>query len=317
MARPISGPTIGGLLRSAARWARWVVWGTASWCIGVTLAAAAPNTPPPASQVIHLRLAQTDPDNPLIAYRIEVIRLAMQASGKRYTLGPCATPVTPTSDLRYIELIRQGDGCNLFATSVGSRMTRGLLPIAFPIYLGGGGYRVLIANQRGIAQAPLITSLEDLKKHTIGTGDDWVDTDILTSNGFDVVRGSYLNLFEMLKAGRFDYFNRSLFEASGEIGRYSPKGELAVVPNLLIVYQEDLFFYTSPDRRDIHDSLLDGLRIIYRNGKLAELIDRHESTREVRKSLLSTSLRVFRLRNEQLTEAERKTLETYSLKWLR
>jgi hypothetical protein len=266
---------------------------------------------------LQLRMAQPKGSNPLIAYRTELIRLAMKASGQAFTLSPCDVSDAPTSDLRNAELVRAGEHCNLLATSAGSRMTQGLLAIAFPIYLGGGGYRVLMANPRGLAEAASVRDLEDLKRYRIGSGYDWVDSDIFQSNGFEVVRGHYLNLFEMLKADRFDYLNRSVFEAWGELARYAPEGELAVVPDLLIVYPEDLFFYTTPGRQDIHDSLLKGLRKLYASGALARLIEQHPSTREARHALSSARLRVLRLQNHSLNAVERRALDTYTLQWLR
>lgn len=266
---------------------------------------------------IDIKLAATDELNPLIAYRTALIRLAMQASGRKYTLSHCETSNATTSDLRYIALIKSGQACNVFVTSAGSRLTEGLTLIPFPIYLGGGGYRVLLANPSGLRNARSITHIEQLKKYPIGTGLDWVDTDILETNGFALIKGSYLNLFDMLKVGRFDYLNRSIFEAPSELSHYDTDHQLGLVPDLLLVYPEDLFFYTTPGRNDIRDSLLEGLQKIYRNGALAALIDTHPSTRSARPYLQSRALRVFRITNQNLPPAERKAIETYPLKWLK
>lgn len=271
----------------------------------------------PAVRRIDIKLAAADELNPLIAYRSALIRLAMQASGKPYTLTHCKVPMTSTSDLRYVELIKAGEVCNVFVTSAGSRLTEGLKLIPFPIYLGGGGYRVLLANPRGMKNAGSITRIEQLKNHPIGSGLDWVDTDILQTNGFEVVKGSYLNLFEMLKVGRFDYLNRSIFEATSELGRYGTEQQLGLVQDMLLIYPEDLFFYTTPGRDDIRASLLDGLQKIYRSGALATLIETHESTRNAKQYLRSRNLRIFRIENPRLPAAERKAIETYTLKWLK
>lgn len=270
-----------------------------------------------AERPINIKLATVDELNPLIAYRSALIRLAMQASGKKYTLTHCQVPVPSTSDLRYVELIKVGEVCNVFATSAGSQLTEGLNLVPFPIYLGGGGYRVLLANQRGMNNASSITSAEQLKKYPIGSGLDWVDTDILQTNGFELVKGSYLNLFDMLKVGRFDYLNRSVFEATSELDRYDPEHSLSLVPDLLLIYPEDLFFYTTPGRDDIRDSLLDGLQKIYRSGALATLIDTHESTRSARLYLQNHPQRIFRIENPNLPPVERKAIATYWWKWLK
>ncbi len=182
--------------------------------------------PPVEDRVIEIKLADLNDDNPLINYRKAVIELAMKASGKRYTLVGCQITEASTSDRRFVQLIQSGQYCNLMATSAGSELTRGLEPIPFPIYLGGGGYRVLLANHKSLDAASAIRSLDDLRKFRIGSGTGWVDTSIMQANGLTVVQGSYMNLFEMLKAQRFDFYNRSVFEAAGELENYDPQHQL-------------------------------------------------------------------------------------------
>lgn len=264
---------------------------------------------------IEIKLADLNNDNPLINYRKAVLELALKASGRRFSISGCQVTDVGTSDLRHVQLIKSGQYCNLMATSAGSALTQGLMQIPFPIYLGGGGYRVLLANRKSLAAAATIRTLDDLKKFCIGSGIGWVDTAIMQANGLAVVQGTYMNLFEMLKVGRFDFYNRSVFEAGAELESYDSAHELAIVPDLLLVYLEDLFFYTSPGRDDIRDAVLTGLQKIYANGALADLIRTHASTRQARLWLKSPKTRVFRLDNDRLTPMERQALETYRLDW--
>ncbi|MFJ3057033.1 hypothetical protein [Herbaspirillum sp. NPDC087042] len=273
--------------------------------------------PAAEDHVIEIKLADLNDDNPLINYRKALLELALKASGRRYTISGCQLTDVATSDLRYAQLIKSGQYCNLLATSAGGELTQGLLPIQFPIYLGGGGYRVLLANRKSLAAAKAIRSLDDLRKFSIGSGIGWVDTSIMQANGLAVVQNNYMNLFEMLKAGRFDFYNRSVFEVAGELDSYDARHELAIVPDLVLVYPEDLFFYTSPNREDIRDAVLDGLRKIHRNGELAELIRTHSSTRNARALLQSAKGRVLMLDNARLTPLERQAIETYRMDWFK
>ncbi len=278
------------------------------------------NTSPAAAgseSTIEIKLADLNDDNPLINYRKAVIELAMRASGKSYTLTGCQITEASTSDRRFVQLIQAGQYCNLMATSAGGELTRGLETIPFPIYLGGGGIRVLLAHRKSLEAATTIRSLNDLRRFRIGSGSGWVDTSIMQANGLTVVQSSYMNLFEMLKAQRFDFYNRSVFEAVGELENYDPQHQLAIVPDLILYYPSDLFFYTTPGRDDIRDALLDGLRKIQRNGALAELIQNHRSTRNARVALKSGKARVLALTNERLTPIEREALETYKLDWFK
>lgn len=273
--------------------------------------------PPAEDHVIEIKLADLNDDNPLIDYRKALLELAMKASGRRYTISGCQLADVATSDLRHVQLIKSGQYCNLLATSAGSALTQGLLSIEFPIYLGGGGYRVLLANRKSLEAARLIRNLDDLKRFSIGSGIGWGDTSIMQANGLAVVQANYMNLFAMLKAGRFDFYNRSAFEASAELESYDPGHELAIVPGLVLFYPEDLFFYTSPNRADLREALLEGLRKIHRSGELAELIRTHRSTRHARSVLQQAKGRVLVLANDRLTPLERQAIETYKLDWFK
>ncbi|MCI1006484.1 ABC transporter substrate-binding protein [Herbaspirillum sp. C7C8] len=274
-------------------------------------------SPAANAQVIEIKLADLNDDNPLINYRKAVLELAMRASGRPFSIKGCQVADVATSDQRYVELVQTGQYCNLLATSAGSGMTRSLQAIPFPIYLGGGGYRVLLANRHSLERARSIRSLDDLRAFTIGSGIGWVDTSIMQSNQLKVVQSNYLNLFEMLKAGRFDFYNRSIFEAASELETYDPAHQLAIVPDLVLYYPADLFFYTTPGRDDIRDALLDGLRKIHRNGALLDLIQKHRSTRNARLAMLGTHPRVIELKNDRLTPIEHQAIQTYKMDWFK
>jgi len=280
-------------------------------------ASARAQSPADNAQVIEIKLADLNDDNPLVRYRKAVLELALRASGRPFSIKGCHIANVSTSDQRYIQLIQAGQYCNLITTSAGSGMTRTLEPIPFPIYLGGGGYRVLLANRESFERARSIRTLDDLRAFTIGSGIGWVDTSIMQANQLKVAQGNYLNLFEMLKAGRFDFYNRSIFEATSELETYDAAHQLAIVPDLVLYYPTDLFFYTSPGRDDIRDALLDGLKKIHRNGALLDLIQKHSSTRQVHQAMHGTRPRVIELQNDRLTPIERQAIETYKMDWFK
>ncbi|MBW9336809.1 ABC transporter substrate-binding protein [Herbaspirillum sp. RU 5E] len=280
-------------------------------------ASARAQSPAANAQVIEIKLADLNDDNPLINYRKAVLELAMRASGRPFSIKGCQVANVATSDQRYVQLVQAGQYCNLIATSAGSGMTRTLEAIPFPIYLGGGGYRVLLANRESLERARTIRTLDDLRTFTIGSGIGWVDTSIMQANQLKVAQSNYLNLFDMLKAGRFDFYNRSIFEATSELETYDPAHQLAIVPDLVLYYPTDLFFYTSPGRDDIRDALLDGLKKIHRNAALLDLIQKHGSTRQVRQAMRGTRPRVIELQNDRLTPIERQAIETYKMDWFK
>lgn len=266
--------------------------------------------------VIEIKLADLNDDNPVIHYRKALLELAMRASGRPFVIKGCQVANVATSDQRYVQLIQAGQYCNLLATSAGSGMTRTLEAIPFPIYLGGG-YRVLLARRDSLERARTIHTLDDLRAFTIGSGTGWLDTSIMQANHLKVAQGNYMNLFEMLKAARFDFYNRSIFEAASELQAYDPQHQLAIVPDLVLYYPTDLFFYTTPGRNDIREALLDGLRKIHRNGALLDLIQKHHSTRHVRLAMQRAHPRVIVLQNDRLTPSERLAIEHYKMDWFK
>jgi hypothetical protein len=175
---------------------------------------------------------------------------------------------------------------------------------------------VLLANRESLERARTIRTLDDLRTFTIGSGIGWVDTSIMQANQLKVAQSNYLNLFDMLKAGRFDFYNRSIFEATSELETYDPAHQLAIVPDLVLYYPTDLFFYTS---RAATISAMPCWTVskIHRNAALLDLIQKHGSTRQVRQAMRGTRPRVIELQNDRLTPIERQAIETYKMDWFK
>ncbi|MEF9898143.1 MAG: hypothetical protein RR736_07300 [Pseudomonas sp.] len=278
---------------------------------------AAAQTPTTNNNRIEIKLAELEEGNPLVEYRKALIKLAMEASGKEYSLTKCDVSSGSTSDFRYAELIKEGVRCNMLATSAGGDATGKLMIIPFPIYLGGGGYRVLLANARSIKGSESIKSLADLRKYKVGSGLGWVDTKIMSENGFDVVKSNYYNLFDMLRVGRFEYLTRSIYEASSELALNGRDGELIIVPNILLHYPVDLFFYVTPGREDIKNSMLDGLVKLYNSGLYEKFLSEHESTKNSLLVVKPETRIILEIENRRLTFEERSALEKFKSKWIR
>ncbi|MGL5811811.1 MAG: hypothetical protein ACRCYW_00535 [Aeromonas sp.] len=285
-----------------------------SWLAACTLLLASGFWPVTSqAEVVRVRLVGSNQTgNPLLQYRQTLLESAIRAAGHTPDVRFCQLPKGVTSDKRAATEVSLGKRCNMLATSIGADFARGLSLVPVPIYLGGGGYRVLLhpARDEGLAG---IRDLEGLKRLRIGSGRTWVDSDILRANGLQVVTSEYPNLFPMLKAGRFDVLPRAIFEVLPEVAHFGPG--LAIDNRLLLHYPSDLFFYGAPENRRTNEIVAAGLDIMYHNGSFQALLRSHDSTRLALQQLDLPSRTVITLDNPYLSEEQQGILRRYHPEW--
>lgn len=264
------------------------------------------------AEVIEVRLVGSNQsDNPLLQYRQDLLESAIRAAGHTPDVRFCQLPKGVTSDKRAATEVRLGTRCNMLATSIGATFAKGLALIPVPLYLGGGGYRVLLHPSK--EELTGIDDLESLKTLRIGSGRTWVDSDIFRANGLQVVASEYPNLFPMLKAGRFDVLPRAIFEVLPEVERFGPG--LAIDSRLLLHYPSDLFFYGAPQNQRTNEIVATGLDIMYRDGSFQALLTSHASTSAALQQLNLPARRVIALNNHYLDEKQRDILKRYRPLW--
>lgn len=269
---------------------------------------------PALAEVIHVRLVGSNQtDNPLLQYRQALLTAAIQSAGHTPDVRFCQLPGKATSDKRAAAEVASGVRCNMLATSMGAAFTRPLSLIPVPIYLGGGGYRVLLSSANS-ARLDDIDSLATLRALRLGSGTTWVDTAIFRANQLNVVTSEYPNLFAMLKVGRFDALPRAVFEALPEVARFGPG--IGIEPRLLIHYPGDLFFYGSPANAATNAIIASGLNIMYHSGAFHTFIRQHPSTRLALQQLDLSARLVIELENPYLGAEQREILRRYPPVWL-
>lgn len=148
-----------------------------------------------------------------------------------------------------------------------------LLSIKIPIAKGLYGYRLFLIHKDNQPLFDQVTTLEDLKQLRIGVGRTWLDSPILSDNGFRVVTGgNYEGLFRMLITRRFDGFSRGINEAFHEQEeRVHRLPELAVEKALCLHYPMPRYFYTAKGNTAFAGRLTQGLETIIANGTFDEI----------------------------------------------
>ncbi|MCL6484544.1 MAG: hypothetical protein I4O49_10285 [Janthinobacterium lividum] len=203
--------------------------------------------------------------------------------------------------------------CDLLTTAGGAHFTSKLLLVPVPIYLGGGGYRVFLANRATVERASSVDDLRALQRLRIGSGIFWSDSDIMADNGLTVIRADYHHLFRMLEVGRFDLMSRSIYEVGGEKEIIAGYSGIVVEPRLLLHYPSDLFFYVSRARPDLQQALTVGMTKLYCSGELRRLIEQHPSTKDALAELNIKQRTVIELSNKYLSPEEAQAIANFQM----
>lgn len=269
-----------------------------------------------AAETMMVRLADNGkPNNPVILYRKELIELALQAAGFEPSVSFCQLPGGESSDRRLIHEVREGQLCDVLATSSGGETSQQLQLVPVPIYLGGGDLRVWLMSRTSLQHLEQPGGYENLQRVRLGSGTSWADTRVWELNGYSVERGDYLRLFEMLAAGRFDAYPRSVFEITAEFASLDP-AVFALESRLMFRMNTGIFFYVSPRDRRLGKALTRGLHRLYCSGEFEQFMRRQRSTRDAFRTLLGSSRRLVELVTPEPPAQEARALREYVPSWL-
>jgi hypothetical protein len=158
-----------------------------------------------------------------------------------------------------------------------------LQAIRIPLSKGILGYRGLIIHKSKIKHFEKIKTLSDLKPLTACQGMHWPDSDILENADIKVQRVAiYEQMFDMVDAGRCDYFPRAMHEGFVEIQARAEKfPELAWYTDLIIQYPFPMYFFTSKENIALAERLEKGLMIAINNGQFIEYMQQHKTTQHL------------------------------------
>lgn len=270
-----------------------------------------------AEEYLNVKSEVIGPSTPKnVIRRRELLDLALKASGVRYRLSTCEALGNSVSNLRHQRLVKENKGCNVLVALNGAPGTEDLLLVPIPIYLGAGGYRVFLVHKDSVEKLALIRNLEDLKSLKIGSGNGWLDTEIMQQAGLNVVTAEYKNLFEMLQRERFEVFSRSILEVNNEKEMLAGLNNVSIDKYLLLRYPVDLFFYVSPKEPTIQKAIYLGLRRLYASGKLNKFLEELTRTSSEFQNLSLKNRKIINIPNVFLTTEEKKIFKEYTKNWI-
>jgi ABC-type amino acid transport substrate-binding protein len=219
---------------------------------------------------------QSDKDKRHI-YRIKLLELALQKTSIEYGEFKIEYSTEKMSQSRAIVMIKNNSGIDLIALPASKQREEELLPVRIPVLKGLLGYRIFIIRSEDRNRFSRIKSFKELKEFSAGSGHDWLDSEILTHNGVNIVKSSnYEGLFMMLRTSRFDYFPRGVNEAFDEIeSRRSNYKDIEVEKSLALYYPFPVYFFVRKDNVELAARIEKGLRLSIADGSFQRLFNRY------------------------------------------
>jgi hypothetical protein len=247
-----------------------------------------------AAEIVRVPIPEFEGDR-RYDYALQMLRLALSKSGTDYLLQPAAIPMNQERQVLEIEAGRTIDVAPI--PSSAEREAR-LLPIYIPLNKGLLGWRLGLIRKGDQGLISGVRTLDDLKRLHLAQGQEWPDTQILRSNGIEVITAPrYEGLFKMLTGKRFDYFPRSVMEIWDE--QAINANTLEVESGLALHYFYDAYFMVNRKNTRLAQDIRVGLETAIADGSFDKVFQEYFGER-LRKARLE-SRTVIELHNPLLT----------------
>lgn len=228
-------------------------------------------------------------------YAVELLKLALSKSDNTFELIPSELFMLQQ---RAIKEVERNENLQVMWTMTSKEREKTLLPIRIPIDRGMLGWRLLLIPAGKAPAFAAVASADQLKKLVAGQGADWPDTAILRASAFQVDESArYKDIFLKLKAGRIDYFPRSMQEIWGELADHAADG-YAIEPTLAIHYPTAMYYFVNRSNVALAAAIGKGLETAMADGSFEALFQKHYGDLLGRANLKSR--RVFELPNPLL-----------------
>lgn len=218
-----------------------------------------------------------------------------------YTVKAFETPMTFQRGVAEVET---GNGrVNIVSRATNLDLEKRLRPIRIPLDKGLLGARLFLVMPNVQTRLNQVSTLDELRRFTIGQSSSWSDVRILQEAGFKLVlTDAYLPLFSMLGAGRFELFSRGAIEIESEwrANRDAVPG-LMIEKKFLLYYPMPRYYFVprTAEGERMAERIEDGLQRLRRSGEFER---RYQAWKKlVLKDLHLSGRTVFRIPNPELS----------------
>lgn len=240
------------------------------------------------------------PERPADGYAYQLLKLALQASGRPFRLSLTAAELPSVRAFRSLEA---GD-FNVMDAGAAPRLAEQADVLPFPLDLGLSGYRLMLVRRDRLAALRQVRELADLRQLSFGQGPDWVDNYILRAAGLPVQEAEFLSLFRMLEAGRFDAFPLGADEAVSLLKRFQHLAPSAVVlGDWCLHYRFARVMVVRHGSDALREALMAGLKAIFADGRALALLQRDTRLGPMLSGQRPLPGRILRLENPQWVRA--------------
>jgi len=247
------------------------------------------------------------------SYFVDLLTLALEASKVRYGDYKLQPVNIEMAQARTSVMLQREEYIDLTWRMTSQALETKLQAIYFPTLKGLMGYRIFIIPADEQSRFPKNILLSELKAMPVGQGANWADTDILKSNDFAVVEGSYSNLLKMLTKNRFSYFPRALHEPWQEI---EGNDSLVVEKNLALKYNSPIFFFVNKTNTRLNNRINLGLTKLIQSGEFDIFFTQHAMTSGILDKAQLSSRTVFELSNPYISATTQALVDNKKL-WLK
>ena len=178
-----------------------------------------------------------------------------------------------------------------------------------PLTKGLLGYRLILVRDESLENFKIIKNETELKAFSIGIPETWADAGLFRHNKYNVVeKGSFEDLFTLLKDGVFDYTALGVNEIEEVFKqRAQPLGGISIEPSLMLYYPFPLVFYVNHRKPVLAERIDTALRTLMASGEHYQIFNKHYG--DVWQRLELKQRRCFNLHNPILAQ-EMQTFES-------
>jgi len=262
---------------------------------------ATANAATPAPLVVSIPFMEREA--PHRAYADELLTLALEQSRDKYGPYRVVQQREETVIRRQLLELQDGHSLSVAVAMPTQEWLDGALPVRVPIMRGLPSFRFFLGRQSDVPLHESVSTVNDLRRLSIGQGPGWSTARLLEDNGFTVVYGgAHPTLIPMLHSGRFQLLMRGIYEVEPEL-----QAQQHVHPGLLVVKQfaiytyMPMYFFVARNQPQLAERLEYGLKKAYANGQADRLFKR--SFGDSLKLLRNRRLKIFHLPNTNIDKS--------------
>lgn len=198
---------------------------------------------------------------------------------------------------RQVTEIRNNGIINLMWDGSNKERETQLWPVRVSLLRHLNDYRLFLIRAEDQPLFDQIKTLDQLRALKAGAGVNWPSTEVLRFNQLPVVTSiAYDYLFPMLRARRFDYLPRGVYEAVNE-QRLHAHEDLVVEKTIFLHYHVPFYFFVSRENAALGQRVERGLRIAIKDGSFDRLFNSIPAFKQAQAEIDARKRRIFELKS--------------------